>query len=107
MTNLRYAWRSLSKSPGFVTIAVIALGVGLGLSTTMFAVLDAVLHPYVAFRNPDQLYTIYARIPRRSGGLTAADMYRYVRDNARSFAAVAPAGWSNGTITTSGDQAEV
>ncbi len=103
MTNLRYAWRSLRKSPGFVSIAVLALGVGLGLSTTMFAVLDTVLHPAVAYMEPDRLLGISTRLPRHSGGMTSADVYRYIRDNAHSFAGVAPSSFINGTIERPGD----
>ncbi len=103
MTNLRYAWRSLRKSPGFVTIAVLALGIGLGLSTTMFAVLDTVLHPAVAYAEPDRLLGINTRLPRRNGGMTSADVYRYIRDNAHSFASIAPASFINGTIERPGE----
>ena len=56
--TLRYAVRSLARSPGFVTIATLALALGLGLSTTMFAVLDTALHPYVAYQEPDQPFSI-------------------------------------------------
>ncbi|HEY2805502.1 MAG TPA: ABC transporter permease [Gemmatimonadales bacterium] len=55
MLALRYAWRSLSRSPGFVTMAVLALGLGLGLSTTMFAVMDAVVNPYLPYEHSDRL----------------------------------------------------
>jgi hypothetical protein len=57
--DFRYALRSLKKSPGFVAVAVLSLGLGLGLVTTMFALLDAVAHPYVAYRDPEHLYRIY------------------------------------------------
>lgn len=87
--TLRYAWRSLAKSPGFVAIAVIALGVGLGLSTTMLAVLDAVLHPYVAYRNPETLYSVNWWFGRRNP-MQPAELYRYIRDNNYVFSDVVP-----------------
>ncbi len=87
--TLRYAWRSLAKSPGFVAIAVVALGMGLGLSTTMFAVMDAVLHPYVAYRDPETLFRIQWWLGRRNP-MGGAELYRYIRDNTRSFAGVVP-----------------
>ncbi len=87
--TLRYAWRSLAKSPGFVAIAVLALGVGLGLSTTMFAVMDAVLHPYVAYKNPETLFSVNWWFGRRNP-MQPAELYRFIRNNARSFSAVVP-----------------
>lgn len=98
MTSLRYAWRSLRKSPGFVAVAVLALGIGLGLSTTMFAVLDAVINPYVAYENPNELYSINWWFGRRNP-MQPAELYRFLRDNTHSFEGVVPSGWGNsGTL---------
>ena len=58
LRDLRHAFRSLKKSPGFVAVAVLSLGLGLGLVTTMFALLDAVTHPYVPYRDADRLYSV-------------------------------------------------
>ena len=52
------ALRSLRRSPGFVAIAVISLGLAVGLNTTTFAMLDAIRHPYVPYKNPSELYQI-------------------------------------------------
>lgn len=47
LRDLTYAVRSLRRSPTFVVTAVLTLGLALGLTTTMFGILDAVVHPYV------------------------------------------------------------
>src|SRR6185369_16730909 len=47
--------RSLRRSPGFVAIATISMGVALGISTSMFAFMDAMTHPEPPFRDVDQL----------------------------------------------------
>ncbi|HVO34586.1 MAG TPA: ABC transporter permease [Gemmatimonadales bacterium] len=88
--DFRYALRSLKKSPGFVAVAVLSLGLGLGLVTTMFALLDAVTHPYVAYRDPDHLYSINGWFPTKRVTVNPFDVYRAVRDETRSFAAVVP-----------------
>jgi predicted permease len=87
-------------------MAVLALGVGLGLSTTMFAVLDATLHPYVAYREPDQLFSIRWWFGRRSP-MSPAELYRYLRDETRSFEAIAPRAWDRVTLERGGDAREV
>jgi len=107
MGTLRYAIRSLVKSPGFVTVALLALGLGLGLSTTMFAVLDAALNPYVAYKNPQELYSINWWFGRRSP-MTLPELYRFVRDNTHSFAAVIPVGmWDQTNLVANGQTSQV
>ena len=52
------ALRSLRRSPAFVAIAVISLGLAIGLNTTTFALIDAVEHPYVAYDRPAELFKV-------------------------------------------------
>lgn len=104
--DLRYALRSLRKSPGFVVIAILALGAGLGLSTTMFAVMDAVLHPYTALKDPERLTSITWRFGARSP-LSPAELYRYVRDNARSYQALVPVSEVVALLEAGGDLREM
>src|SRR4051812_28735461 len=61
--DIRYALRGLRKSPGFTLAVIGAIGLGIGLNTTMFTVFNAyVLRPY-AVRDPYALYsfTWYAK----------------------------------------------
>lgn len=104
--DLRSAVRSLRRSPGFVAIAVLALGVGLGLSTTMFAVLDAVVHPYVAYREPDALFQVNWWFGRRSP-MTPVELYRYLRDETRSFEGVVPVAGDRLQVEAGGRAEEV
>lgn len=50
--------RSLRRSPGFVAIATLSMGVALGISTSVFAVMDAMTHPDPPFRDVGQLHDI-------------------------------------------------
>ena len=51
--------RSLRRSPGFVAIATLSMGAALGLSTSVFAVMDAMTHPEPPFRDVGQLYNVW------------------------------------------------
>ena len=48
--TLRAAWRSLSRAPGFAALVVITLAIGIGATTAMFSVVDAVLPASPAVR---------------------------------------------------------
>ena len=51
--------RTLRRSPGFVAIATLSLGVALGLSTSVFALIDAMTHPNSPYRDVDQLFEVH------------------------------------------------
>jgi predicted permease len=58
---LRHAFRQLRASPGFAATAVLTLTLGIGSSTAIFAVLDAVLLGPLPFAQPDRLVAVAAQ----------------------------------------------
>jgi predicted permease len=83
--DIRAAARALAKAPLFATVAVISLALALALNTTMFALADAVLHPYVPYPHPERVV-----VPTLVGGdrkheVTSDVRLRAVRDGLRSY----------------------
>ena len=64
LTNdIKFAVRSLRKSPGFTTAAVVCLGLGIGASTAIFSIVNAVLLKPLPYNNSSRYARVYTEFP--------------------------------------------
>ena len=61
--DLRYAFRTLGRSPGFTTVAVLSLALCIGSNTAVFSVVDALVLRALPVERPDQLVNFREHLP--------------------------------------------
>ena len=105
LQDLRYAVRALRKSPGFTAIAALTLALGVGASTAIFSVVNAVMLRPLPFVEPDRLVRIWESNVERGWPTFAVSHpnfldFRAQADSFESMAAINNAGF---TMTSNGE----
>jgi putative ABC transport system permease protein len=88
--DVRFAFRQVRRSPGFSAVVVVTLALGIGGTTAVFSVLQAVLLAPLPYEDPGQLVRFYQQEPDKPGTrhyLTAAH-FKLLRDQGGSFESV-------------------
>ncbi len=90
LQDVRYAIRSLWQSKGFAAVAILCLGFGIGLNTTIFSIVDGVLLQPYPFTDPNRILVLGARNQRAGdeAGLSFLDMRDWKEGNS-SFTTIA------------------
>ncbi|HKE91858.1 MAG TPA: hypothetical protein VKB45_16100, partial [Gemmatimonadales bacterium] len=101
LQDIRHALRRLAKSPGFTLAAVVTLALGIGATTAIFSIVNAVLIKPLTFTDPDHLVIVWERFAARNQNTNVVNPANYLdwRDRATGFADLAAIGWTSRTFT--------
>ena len=62
--DLKYGLRQIRRSPGFSVVVTVTLALGIGVNTTVFSIVDAILFQPMHARNPQEMVAIFASVNR-------------------------------------------
>ena len=102
--DIRYAARTLAKSPGFTAIAILTLALGIGANTAIFSVVNSTLLAPLTFKNPGRLVNLWASstiFDFPNLGLSAPDVAD-IRAQSHSFSQVAMHQYTSKILTGRG-----
>ena len=97
--DVRYGLRMLRKNPGFTTIALVTLAIGIGANTIMFSVVNTLLFRPLPVKDPDRL----VRCEFDKFGLVLYQGYLELRDNNPVFSDLIANGYAIRTATLARD----
>lgn len=103
--ELRHAIRQLRATPGFAVTVIITLSLGIGATTALFTILNAVVLRPLPYRDPDRLVVVWTDDIRRQLHQTpvAPLLYRNWQERSQSFASFAYSSWTPVTLTGDDD----
>jgi predicted permease len=110
LQNLRHGIRIYAKTPALTILVILALALGIGASTTVFSVVDAILIQPLPYPHPDRIVIPWRQAPAKLNlgykeipwGLHA---FSIIRNNARLFEAVGAFKADSFNLTGSGEPA--
>ena len=89
LQDIRYAWRSLAKTPGFTFFAVSTIALGLGANAAIFSLVDGVLLRSAGYPEPERIVRLWEKQPYGGrNGISAANYVDWARQS-QSFDAIA------------------
>src|SRR5262249_23382267 len=100
--DLRYGLRTLRRSPGFTSVSVLTLALGLGANTAIFSRLEGVVLAPLPYRQAERLVAAHQPRPDNPRGSVSGPDFQDWRRNARSFEQMAGMRWISGDLTSPG-----
>lgn len=112
ISDIKFALRTLARSPLFTTVAVFSLAMGIGANTAIFTLVDQILLRLLPVRDPGQLVQLKAeggRVGSQNGDgqhTFSYPIYEYFRDKNTVFSGITGQ-QINGTSLMEGDRSEM
>src|SRR5437867_1459508 len=107
LQDVRYGLRTLRRAPGFTTLAVLTLALGIGATTAIFSVARGVLFRPLPFREPERLVLVQDRQPPSDDTPVSYPEFLAWRDSIGAFEGLAASFNTTCALTGAGEPEEI
>jgi predicted permease len=108
MTDVRFAFRQLFKSPGFTLLAMLTLALGIGLNTAIFTLINDLFLRGLPFQQPARLLHVFSRFKEQTVDFPlSAPRFMHFRDGQTIFNGFAGENGIAATVSGLGDPFQV
>jgi predicted permease len=105
--DLCYAWRGMRKSPGFTAAAMLSLALGIGVNTTMFSLVNALMLRGLPVEKPEELFDVVLPDREHAGYFGFSyPLFEALRDHTTTLAGILAVAEAAMSVTADG-QAEI
>jgi predicted permease len=100
MTDLRFAFRALAKSPGFTAVAIITIAVAIGSNTALFSIFDRLVLNPLDLPDAGRLVRLWTNNTERNvvGPVMSVPKYELFAEQQTSFSGIAAISFSGHTL---------
>jgi len=106
MSSLRIALRSLLKSPSFTIVSLLTLALGIGVNTSMFSLVDALLFRAAPYAEPQELALLTSHTRNGEARSFSVEEIREIREQSPGFSSLATVGHTFFAMAEPGQPAE-
>src|SRR5215471_19841785 len=100
--DLHHSFRTLRKKPGFTTIAILTLALGIGATTAIFSILNAVVLRPLPFKHPEQLVMLWRKDKHFNSGTVSGPEFLDWSRQSDVFSALAAGAIYDPALTATG-----
>src|SRR5947209_18330922 len=109
MSQLHFAFKQLCKSPGFTILATLTMGLGIGLNTAIFSIVNDLFFKSLPYAEPERIVRIYGELAARDLKKLPFSVPRFwhCRDGQSVFTAMGADSGTAVTLTGLGDPVQL
>jgi predicted permease len=107
LQDVRHAFRSLRRSPGFIAVALLSLVFGIGVNTSIFTLVNGILLKKLPVPDPDRIVQLSAHLPQFDSSGFSYPVFRELRKQSGIFANVVTFSGRVGALDTGAEPRKV